>query len=135
MATKFKKILLGIAFITIGNISNPLLAQTTIEDCSIINLISTPEKYHEKRVRIIGYVVLEFEHQAIYLSENYAKRHLTTNGIWIFLEDMNKSIQIPEKIEGGYYLIVGTFDKNMFGHGALYSGGITKIERFTRWSK
>ncbi len=31
-------------------------------DCSIINLIATPEKYHNKLVRVIGFVVIEFEH-------------------------------------------------------------------------
>ena len=107
----------------------------SIHDCSIINLIATPEKYHMKKVRLMGYAVIEFENQVLYLSEIDHRNHIYKNGIWLYLEDATTPILGFKGVKGKYVIITGIFDMNMHGHGALNSGGIRRIERLDDWPK
>ncbi len=103
-----------------------------ILDCSLINLIATPERYHEKKVRVMGYVVIEFERHALFLSETDSDRSLTRNGVWLQFGD-RASVEAHKEMNRGYVIVVGIFDMNMRGHGSMYSGSIQQIERMDRW--
>ena len=46
---------------------------------SMIQLIANPEKYHQKFIRVIGFVHLQFEGDAICLHEEDYKRGLSKN--------------------------------------------------------
>src|SRR5260370_15030440 len=47
---------------------SPLLAEDPLEMLvSLVQVIANPTKFDQKRVRVQGYVVLEFENQRIYL--------------------------------------------------------------------
>src|SRR5262245_37970159 len=50
---------------------------------SIVELISRPELFHGKNVRVIGYVRLEFEGNAIYLSKESYDAGISRNGLWL----------------------------------------------------
>jgi hypothetical protein len=54
---------------------------------SLIQIIANPTAFDQKRVAVKGYVVLEFEHQAVYLSEADAKHVITNNGLWLDVSD------------------------------------------------
>lgn len=100
---------------------------------SIINLIGTPEKYHNKKVRVIGFLNLEFEGNAIYLHKEDYKKSITKNGLWVtFTEKAWKKIK-KYKFNKNYFLIEGTFDMTSFGHMGLWSGTIKDITRIDEW--
>lgn len=99
------------------------------ESVSIINLISTPEKYHGKEVRVIGYLTNVYENTAIYLSETDAKKAVTKNALWLDIPDNSKYVRLHNK----YVILEGTFDAKSYGHGALFSGVIEKINRLDVW--
>ena len=42
-----------------------------VEQVSILQLIVTPERYDTKKVQVEGFLHLEFEGNALYLSENH----------------------------------------------------------------
>jgi hypothetical protein len=100
------------------------------EMVSMINLIATPEKYDKKMVILEGFLVLEFEGDAIYLSEEDAKHAISKNGIWLSLDSKNEN-KILEyyKHNKSYVLVEGIFDAEMLGHGALFSGTLKDISR------
>jgi hypothetical protein len=50
---------------------------------SIIQLIATPAKFDHKKIRIVGYLHLEFEGNAIYLHEDDFRARISENSIWI----------------------------------------------------
>ncbi|MGE5279832.1 MAG: hypothetical protein ACM3L6_03700 [Deltaproteobacteria bacterium] len=96
------------------------------EPVSIIQLIAHPEEYQGKFVRIHGYVVLTFEGNAIYLSEESAKHGLTENGLWL---DTSYDKASPAEYSNQYCLVEGIFDATSKGHMSLWRGQITKITR------
>lgn len=101
-------------------------------DVSIIQLISNPDKFDGKYVRLIGYVHLEFEGDAIFLHEDDYKYGLTRNGLWLNLTQdcCGKDIRFFNK---KYVLVEGTFSAKNHGHMDLFSGAVDKIKRFQVW--
>ena len=100
---------------------------------SIIQLIANPEKYNGKRVRIIGFVRIEFEGNAIYLHQDYEKLGIYSNALWLDVTDEIRKDR--EKYDGKYVIVVGTFDASNHGHMGLFSGTISDIKRFDFWAE
>lgn len=137
---KYKALLLiGLLAINYSWSQEPVIIEydkpTSISEfsVSIINLISTPEKYHNKRIQVIGYLNLEFEGNAIYLHKEDYKKSIASNGFWVdFTEESWTNIN-NFKINKCYVLIEGTFDMDSFGHMGLWSGTIKDITRVVKW--
>jgi uncharacterized lipoprotein NlpE involved in copper resistance len=101
---------------------------------SLVNLIATPEKYHGKKVQIIGYINIEFEGNGIYLHKEDYDSSICSNGFWVSInENIRKKIN-EEKLNKSYVLIEGTFNMNQRGHMGLWSGEIEKITRIIKWN-
>ena len=102
-------------------------------DVSLVQLIANPKSYDGKVVRVIGFVRLEFEGNAIYLHQDDYKHGIPKNGLWIDVTDnmRKKKADFDQK----YVLLEGTFDVNDTGHMGLWSGSIQKISRCQVWSE
>jgi hypothetical protein len=102
------------------------------EDVSLINVIATPEKYKGRKIRVIGYLNLEFEGNGIYLHKDDYENGIAKNGLWV--EMSRDSIQLPQikKCIENYVLIEGTFDLSK-GHMGAFSGSIKNITRLEIW--
>ena len=87
--------------------------EAEVFDCSIINLIATPEKYNFKKIRVIGFAIIEFEEQTLYLSENDAKYKIIKNGIWLDFKDAVIEKKSLKMANGRYVIVKGVFDMNM----------------------
>jgi hypothetical protein len=98
---------------------------------SIIQLIARPEQFDGRRVRLIGYLWLEFEGNAIYLAEADQKHGLTKNGLWVGFA--RGTLEPGRAYSGHYVLIEGTFRAGSHGHMGLWSGTIENITRATVW--
>ena len=104
------------------------------ESISIINLIASPEKYHNKKIQVIGYINIEFEGNAIYLHKEDYKRGILDNGLWVSFTKKAWEKLKKEKINKTYVIIEGTFNMEDNGHMGLFSGEIEKITRVDRWN-
>lgn len=104
-----------------------------IQDASLINLIATPEKYHQKHIRVIGFLNIEFEGNAIYLHEEDYRRRISKNSIWINLNNKTSEKIYEDKLSKTYVILEGTFNMNNNGHMSLSSGSIEKITRVDSW--
>jgi hypothetical protein len=92
---------------------------------SIIELIARPELYHNRRVAVTGYLWLEFEGNAIYLSSDDQRYMITQNGLWV---DFAPNVLRPgTRYSGRFVSIVGTFNATSYGHMGLWSGTIENI--------
>lgn len=58
-------------------------------EVSIINLIAYPERFHKKKVRVVGVASIQFEGTAIYLTKDCYKYHIYKNAIWIDVGERN----------------------------------------------
>jgi hypothetical protein len=99
-------------------------------DASLIELISSPERYRDRWVRIIGFVVLEFEGNAVYLHEEDFVHGITRNAIWLDVE----SSGAPQLTRPGYAIVEGRFSADAHGHMGLFSGALTRIGRISPWA-
>lgn len=96
---------------------------------SIVNLVATPEKYDQKNVRVIGFLNLEFEGNAIYLHKDDYDLGIDKNGIWVDLTNAKLDSINRRNCNKQYVILEGTFDMNDKGHSGGYSGSIIKITR------
>ena len=85
-----------------------------VNDVSIIRLIATPEKYQGSYVRIIGFVRLEFEGNAIYLSKDDERYAVYRNGLWLNVP--GEVWANAKQYDGKFCLLEGTFNSANHGH-------------------
>ncbi|MEC3875766.1 hypothetical protein [Chryseobacterium salviniae] len=101
---------------------------------SMLRLIVTPEKYHNKTVQIIGYLNLEFEGNAIYFHQEDYEKASSRNGMWVdFSGDLAQKVNL-EKYNKKYVIIKGKFDMNSRGHMGMFGGTIKNISRLDVWN-
>lgn len=96
-------------------------------ELSIVSLIATPQNFNKKQVRIVGFVRVEFEGNAVYLHRDDFLEGVRKNGFWLDVENIPSS-QLAE-INGRYALVEGEFSSEERGHLGMWSGSILKITR------
>jgi hypothetical protein len=102
-----------------------------VEQVSILQLIVTPERCDGKRVQVEGFLHLEFEGNALYLSENDYIHHLHKNALWVRRNSMiNERFN---KLNSRYVILVGTFDAANKGHMSMNSGSLKDITAADPW--
>lgn len=99
---------------------------------SLIQLIAHPSSFHGKKVRVIGYLVIEFEGDALYLHEQDFRHSLSANGLALAIPENWPPKDTLCRSES-YALLEGTFDAQNMGHGGLFTGGLKDVTRCTPW--
>jgi hypothetical protein len=102
----------------------------TVYGVSLVELIANPRTYDGLRVRVIGWLRLEFEGDAIYLHRDDYTHALTKNGLWV---QLGRDLPRGPECSDGYALIEGRFDARHTGHMGLWSGAIVDIDRCMPW--
>lgn len=116
------------------NLSAPSLdTNLLVHNVSLIQLIATPERYHQKIVQVVGYLNLEFEGNAVYLHKEDFDNVLSNNGIWVIFSDLVSREKKLTDYSKKYVILQGTFDMYKKGHFGLYSGTIRNITRLDNW--
>lgn len=129
-------VLLASAFIAVvvfGTLSqNQVGAVADAPDhVSMIQLISTPERYQGKLVRLVAYLHLEFEGNGLYLHREDYVNGLTKNGIWIDIA--GTAARSDEKLQDHYVIAEGSFDGSSRGHFGMYAGTLKNVRRLQPW--
>jgi len=104
-----------------------------IEDVSLIKLLGDSKEYNGRKVRVIGYLNLEFEGNCLYVHKEDYDRSIYKNGLWVAMS--RDSIRLPaiKKCIKQYVVMEGTFDANNLGHRASFSGAIKNVTRLEVW--
>ncbi len=102
------------------------------KDVSLIQLIANPQTYDHKIVRVIGYLRIEFEGNALYFHRDDLELGMTRNGVWIDLpKDMTPA---QSKIVNNQYVIcTARFVAGRHGHMGLFSGEFDEVTRLEAW--
>jgi hypothetical protein len=99
---------------------------------SIVELIANPLKYDNKRVRIIGFVRLEFEGNAIYLHREDFLHGISENSVWVNVPKAITKEQMTE-VNEKYVICEGVFHASSHGHMGMFSGELSDINRLEPW--
>jgi hypothetical protein len=100
-------------------------SDATRQSASLFALLSQPQSFHGRRVLTSGYIVIEFEHAALYIDKDATTAGLQQNGVWI---EPPLSVQRPEmkRLSREYVTVEGTFDALESGYGH-YSSTLKEI--------
>lgn len=99
---------------------------------SIVQLIANPQAYDGKKVRLIGFLRLEFEGNALYLHREDFEHGILENALWIDApHDMRKEQR--DAINTQYVICEGKFKASGHGHMGMFSGELTDITRLESW--
>ncbi len=103
---------------------------------SLVELIARPELYDGRRIRVIGFINLEFESNHLYLSREDWEHGLFVNGVLVrpppgLDSDSGPARKRPNR---QYVIVEGTFNAHMRGHLGVGSGGIDQITRLDPWN-
>jgi hypothetical protein len=116
------------------NTSNGLnSANPDAVDVSIIKLISNPDQYDNKIVRVIGVGNLVFEGNSVYFNKDDLIFNVSKNGLWIELGENSTPYDTAKTFNGKHIIIEGTFNKDNTGHFGMWSGAIENISRYELW--
>lgn len=96
---------------------------------SIARLIAHPERYHGKRVAVIGYVRVNDDTPAVYLSKDDGQYAILKNGLQL----KTNGRTIKSKFEKKYCLLIGKFEANRQSQSNYYSGAIKHISKLAVW--
>jgi hypothetical protein len=104
-----------------------------LQDVSLIRLIANPEAFDGKRVRVIAFLNLEFEGNALYVSRADSENNVSKNGVWIDVpEQVRKDAR---QYSDRYVLVEGVFSAKDHGHLGVFSGALGKVSRVEVWSR
>lgn len=124
---------------TILNIKIPFY-RSYAAHVSIHQLITSPEKYHNRPVVVSGYYRHGFELSALFASKDDADYLIPKNSLWVSfgnkdlkLEPISSNLnRLPKDVsyfDGKYVTIEGIFNKDACGHMGMSSGEIRNVSR------
>jgi len=97
----------------------------------LVRILANPEKFENHWVQTGGYLVLEFEHCALYFSKEDSEHGLTMNGVWI---RPDFRIENPKLVSKRYVILDGIFTMKDHGHLGMWQGAIrATCIRFSDW--
>jgi hypothetical protein len=103
----------------------------TYPGITLLQVLSSPEKYHGQEMLLIGFLHIAFEGDGLYLHKEDFDHAIVGNMIWVDItEEMKKN---QDNLNDRYVIIRGVFDANDHGHMGLYSGALKKITRCDVW--
>jgi hypothetical protein len=101
------------------------------QDVSVIQLISTPELFDGQSVRVIGFLHLEFEGDAVYVHRDDFDHLIEKNSVAVELSDAQA--RTWGKLNNHYVIIEGRFSSNAKGHLGARSGSLQNLTRLGDW--
>ena len=100
----------------------------TIIPTTLKELKENPEKYHDKKIAISGYLNLEFEGNALYASKSDCNARFYNKGAYLHISTEKRYALKDKDVNHIYVSLTATFRKDMKGHFGLWLGGLTDIE-------
>ena len=105
----------------------------SVQDVSIVQVISNPPEFDGKRVRFIGFARIEFEGDAIYLHREDYEYGIARDAIWLNVPaDMTK--EQKDAVNMHYVICTGVFNAKAHGHMGAFAGEIQNVRRLQLWA-
>lgn len=109
-----------------------LSAQAKTTDATLLQILADPVKYHQKMVRVIGYLHLKRYDDAIYLHEEDYRHALYGNSLWVDATDDMRNHE--DRLTDRYVILEGIFDAENHGTLGAHTGTIRRVTRCEVWT-
>jgi hypothetical protein len=117
--------------ISVTDTTKKIIDTNRIIDVSLINLITNPKEYEGYKVRVQGYLNLQYHTYGLYLHKEDYEHAIYENAIGLSAQEY-ESFKEVMKCNNHYVLIEGTFSKMQGGTG-IHNGSIENIGRIEIW--
>ncbi|MEP6690117.1 MAG: hypothetical protein ABJD07_03115 [Gemmatimonadaceae bacterium] len=105
-----------------------------IYDVSLVQLIATPDRFHNKTVRVVGYAHIQGINTGLYLSREAFDQGVTKNAAW--LEVAADSIDAAATQFGDRYVrVTAVWNAHELGNLHLWSGSLERVRKVEVWGK
>jgi hypothetical protein len=97
---------------------------------SLVQVLANPDKYRGKTILVKGFLRVEHEGNAIYLSENDDYYLLTSNAFWVSWNNNALGLsdeEVAQKFNGKYVTLGGTFNDEDHGHMGMFQGEFVNV--------
>ena len=108
--------------------------ESHVQTVSLIQLIGAPLEYDHKYVRVIAFLRLEFEGDALYLHREDFDHAISANALW-FDRPKDLSEKQVAGVNNGYVICEGIFIAREHGHMGMFSGSLTHVSRLEPWGR
>ena len=105
------------------------VAEAGSEFVSLVQLIAVPERHDGKLVYVTGYLSLQDEDAALYLTREDYRHRLVKNAVWVHAS--SEMLEERDSLHGKYVNIEAWFDASDRGHLDLFSGALGRVQRFS----
>lgn len=95
---------------------------------SMVQLLANPERYDGDHIRVVGYIHLEPDSNAIYLHKEDEEHHVFKNGLWVSL---TQGVSF-EGCQDAYVIVEGVYRARTTGRMTLWTGELTHVTRCQR---
>lgn len=103
-----------------------------VHEVSLIALLANPRQYDGALVSVTGFLHLEYEGDALYVTKTDFDASLTKNAVWVDgpkFEEMRARKRLSDR----YVMVTGRFDADRRGHLGVYAASIEEASRIQIW--
>jgi hypothetical protein len=94
-------------------------------------LLDDPEKFEGHTVRVVGFLRLEFERNALYLNRDDFNKSVMKHAL--LLDLTNGQLRSSSKLNNGHVIVEGVFSAKDIGHGGMWPGALKPVVRLHMW--
>jgi hypothetical protein len=95
----------------------------------LAEVLAHPDKYHGKRISVIGYYRAEFESSGVYIDEAASRSDSYKRGVWRSASSTFAAKGAISPQNNAWFRIEGIFLRGPAGHMGLWPGEITRLTR------
>jgi hypothetical protein len=100
---------------------------------SLLKVIANPKNYDGKRVRIVGFLNINFESDALYSHKEDYLHSITRNAVSVHISMRLRTMTNVDICNKKYVIIEGTFDAKDYGHENLFEGALKDVTLLKLW--
>lgn len=119
-------LLILLAVSQIGAAKPALTDSNAFEPVSLIAIVANPDLFDGKRVRVEGFLILEFEGDSLYLDKSAYEASLTRNALWIGAPAWADP-RTQRGLTRRYVFVEGTFNPRHHGHMGAWPGALENV--------
>ena len=96
-------------------------------------LIAEPQQFEGQRVRVVGFLRLQFERNALYMARDDYNNSVVEHGLWLDLK--NSQLRSSSKLNNGHVTVEGVFGPADKVHGDKWAGALKPVSSLRMWRK
>lgn len=99
----------------------------------ISELMADPQRFEGQRVRVVGYLRLQFDRNALYMTRDDYNNSVAEHALWLDLK--NSQLRSSSKLNNGHVTVEGVFGPADKVHGGPWAGALKEVSSLRMWRK